>query len=898
MAHQLEKNYSAFAGVDTRSNKLMQNPKAFRRGSKNFRYNFQDEIQNANGFQHKDSGAPSFVDIFEYKYRDVDTGKSQTQILGVATDGLLYRKLNATLSFNSHGAATSVSIYYDEVADAFKCVLAGLGTVNISDTMTLAQLETALELLAGVTVTITGTSTTKAYLLDCVIDDTSFADNVAYYWEPVPYPGSSVPFGIAAANYNKDDYEGISAVNLNNSIYITDGGFPFKYDGKAVYRAGMPKTPQAEYDDKNYNGCVFTPQSGAGFSEGEHFLLLSLRFRDQNGFTVYGKPQAISPYYAKSGGGALYGGQYFNFNSTDKKLKIEVKHLKYGDNFPVFSCKINNISGFALTGAGPFILDVLSGHNIVPGMCLRLNYTTTADSTTFTPTTYVFYALVSSVSSTTITLSTAIPSGTITLVDQTLIQGCYVPASMVGKNQASILAYDFEQSGDWYGVSYVLYSTKTNTAYNSTYYEVAYFPVPHNSAHESDIKIDPGVETSFIIPFDPNIGSELPRACKYLSEWQGLLVQSGRPYDESLGSSYYPTIYNPPHASGEPPTGVTKIRTQADINFDTYTEAHLCDFQSIYWADALSPEGFPQDGLHEIAIDTVHADQTKGMIKNKDAFFVFKERSTALLVGTLATNDVQIEILEADCGCVSHKSIKEVRGTVVWLDRYNGFYSCVAGRLPQNIGFPIQDYTKINALGLNFTKASATNYRKESLYVCSVGTTTFVFDYCNDGSLTRDCWYIWDRINGKSVLATSDDILLINDGTNTWKMKLTKTKYDMTDHKSAIPMVLNTSWSHGMAPTIDKHYIGLWINSIQGDFTLTVKQYGNYLEDLIGTQSNVSFIAESMFKKAIKAQVKAAIPKLSSISFGMENAEKNKLVRIQGFEIQLSNDFDSGEPKK
>jgi hypothetical protein len=44
--------------------------------------------------------------------------------------------------------------------------------------------------------------------------------------------------------------------------------------------------------------------------------------------------------------------------------------------------------------------------------------------------------------------------------------------------------------------------------------------------------------------------------------------------------------------------------------------------------------------------------------------------------------------------------------------------------------------------------------------------------------------------------------------------------------------------------------------------------------------------------------MKACLPKLSSISFGLENQEKNKWVRIQGYEIQVSPDYTIGEPKR
>src|SRR5690606_34264516 len=108
-------------------------------------------------------------------------------------------------------------------------------------------------------------SSKLAYLLDVRIED-KFNLNSSWFWEkvlfpditcisstsitesnlnlsdPTQYTQNSVPFKTALASHASDDYEGISTVNINNSIYITDGGFPLKYDGKAVYRAGVPKS--------------------------------------------------------------------------------------------------------------------------------------------------------------------------------------------------------------------------------------------------------------------------------------------------------------------------------------------------------------------------------------------------------------------------------------------------------------------------------------------------------------------------------------------------------------------------------------------------------------------------------------------------------------------------------
>lgn len=865
MANTLDKYYSSFQGLDTRSNKLLQHPASFRKGSKNFRYNFQDETQNANGFQRKDSGAPTFVDIFEYKYRDVDTGEAKTQVLGVATDGNLYRKLDATLSFTAHGAATSVSVYYDEVGDTFKCDMNGLGSVTISDTMTLAQLETALEALAGVTITITGDSSKLAHLLDCVINDTSFADNIVYYWEVVPFPNaSSVPF-TTTLNFNTNsNYEGISSVNLNNCIYIADGGFPMKYDGKAVYRAGVPSIKQLQIGSVivTFSGMSIAPVaiSGTPLPDGQYSYKMQFGFRDFIGSQYYGKETFAS---------------FINILSPAFEA-TQISNVGYtnGRDFPVYGCVVSSYN------SGTKTITVTGTHNVVAGMCIVQPCWNNAVADKLTDNlSHYFYAKVASVTSSTIVLEQVDSTfGTFNNpFTNEVLNAAWVPTAEQNSIETGI-GSGFPP----YGAFMRVWRTKVGQAAAGPWYFVADWPVSHSTATFTWIDNKSDVNMNLLFD-DAEPGEEIPRACKYLSNWQQQIVQAGRPVDGTLKDSAYPSV-----------TAISstyKLQTK-------YTESFLCDFQSVYWTDSLSPEGFPQDGLHEFAIDTKFADKVTAIAQNKDSLFAFKERSTAVLSGDLSGNDIVMEVLEADAGCVSHKTVEEVRGSLVWLDKINGFFSCVAGRLPENIGFPIQDFQKINPDKLDYKTASAANYRKESLYVCSVGNSTFVFDYADNGTLKRNCWYFWDRISGRSVMATSDDKLLIWDGTRTWKMKVTNTKYDFTDHKSAIPMVINTAWSAQGFPTIDKHYLNLWINSIQGDFTLTVKQYGNYLEDVVASQSNVEFIAESSSKKFIKQPVKAYLPKLSSISFGMENEEKNKWVRIQGYEIQYSPDYATGEPKR
>lgn len=923
MPHSLEKFYNAFKGLNTRENRLQMDPDSLRKAD-NIRFNFKDELVKANGFQHKDSGAPSFVQQFEYRFRDINTGEAKSEILAVGTDGNLYRKKNHTLTFLTTGAATSYSVYYDEVSDGFILDMVGLGQVAIGDTTTLDQLKTALNDLTGVSVDIVDdagnsvVSSQLAYLLDCVIEN-DFQDNSVFYWEVVPHPNlTCVSVGsVTEANLNILDpsqwtvngvpfpttvkaqdpvtypdvarnYEGISTVNINNVIYISDGGFPMKYDGKTVYRSGLPKQINTNFANgtsalgtETETGITYTVVTAASVSltalpAGEYKYKARFGFTDYQGSTVYGEAIEIDSPLSPAP------------IAASNVVRIDTKGIFYGQDFPAYSAKVNGLQGSGIGGAG-ITLTVDAGHNILPGMVIRQLTTTTAGASTATRatsnTSISFLAKVTAVTATTLTLQETADSdlGSLTYSsnfrDDQIVQGYFVESLWENKLTSGNVRT---------GAFLEIYRSKVNAPLGPLY-KIYSMEVPHVQGQIATI-YDNKADSSLIESFtDAEPGHEIPRACKYLSKWQNQLVQSGRPADTSLKDEKYPSVVVTANPTQYSQTGINTLAF--------YNENLLCDFQSIYWADALAPEGFPQDGLHEFAVDTFANDEIKGIAPNKDAFFAFKERSTGVLTGSLAKNDIVLEIIEDDIGCASHNSIQDVGGSLFWLDARKGFYSCVAGRLPVPVGFNISDYQRINAQGLDYSQAKSANLRGQSLYLCSVGTTTFVFDYANQGNTNRACWYLWTRLNGKSLVADADDQMLIYDGIRTWKMKITNTKYDFTDHKSAIPMDAQTAWITLGQPIIDKNFQHIWINSIQGGFSLGVTQWANYL-DYQQSEKTIDFIPESSTKKAVKMDIKANLAKLSAISFGFKNAEKNKFVRIQGWEIEYAPDYDRGEGRR
>lgn len=906
MANTLEKFYSAFNGVDSRSNKLLQDPGTFRKGSKNMRYNFQDELQNAQGFQHRDdaSGACAAGSI-EYKFTNLETGESTTELLGVGTDGILRRKKSNILKFTNIGSGAYYSFYYSGTGttfyfDVLNSSEAVISSITVSTTTTMAQLSTLLNAAGYTTIvvddlgaTVVG-STKKAYLGKCTIKAAlSVGDNTvsSWFWEQVPTPNSSgVAFPVTVANFGSSNYQGISYTNLNNACFITDGGFPMKYDGKSVFRAGMPRVlAPLNLSVGNASGMVVsaTTASGGGLTAS---ALYGYKFR--YGFINYNGEEILGTldtniftdrdYISTSlaGGNNAITISYNGFNSIN------------GQEFPVFACQVNGAQNIPSAG-GTFNVD--AGHNILAGMCLRIPISNA-------PLGYSGYsfiiARVSSVTATSITVEIGKTGGlnptsaTDLLIDNQIINGywrdpIYENTITDVFNNPSSRQYHPETIC---GAFIRVYRCKANVP-NGPFYEVADIPIPQPGVNTSwtDTLADTNLITEYVI----DDGYELPRACKYLQSYQNQLIQAGRPLNVDKIDSFYPS-YN-----GTIPMTNSWSLTTVYKSLYAYTEINFCDYQSFYWNDALTSEGFPNDGTHEMRVDTIFNDAITGMYPNKEALFVFKSRSTSIHTGTLATNDLNSEILEGDTGCVGQRTIQEVDGYLLWLDEKKGFYSCVAGRLPVHVGYPIDDYQKINEEKLDYNTAVSANHRAQNLYFCFVGSTWFVFDHAEamNGS-ERNCWYIWERFPVSSCLATANNELLAFDSTRTWEAKFTGSVYDYSDHTSAIDFkVLTAWWSLGM-PIIDKHFIALWINSIQGNFELDVTQYGNYIDTVIATQNNVAFLAETATKKAIKEQIKATLPKLSSISYGMENNSVNTWVRIQGYEMQYSPDFTTGEPKR
>lgn len=245
----------------------------------------------------------------------------------------------------------------------------------------------------------------------------------------------------------------------------------------------------------------------------------------------------------------------------------------------------------------------------------------------------------------------------------------------------------------------------------------------------------------------------------------------------------------------------------------------------------------------------------------------------------------------------------------------------MAGRLPEMIGFPIQDRQKKNQFlarlsKLRFSGAKAVNHRIDDYYICYIpggtndkdnttdvpyptsSSVLFVFDYSKTQNGYRNCWYQWDSINAASGMLSVNDELIVSSLVDpvgpqkTLTMKKTGSKYDFSDNSSPINWIYNSAWLNYSMFSTDKKWVRLSLNSIRKTFDLLVKQYFNYIETSV---SDFEFYYDETQNSSPKYPVDLDQEKAMSLSIGFENNEIYQDVSINGWDIQLEKEYDQDE---
>lgn len=867
MSTTIFQNYKQQNGVDLRSNAIKRDP-TFAQDLRNTEYSNDDILEKRKGGKIFANSSPAHG-VYTYDRVNPETGARESQVVGVNHEGKLLKRMSTVLTVSYTGSATACLVrhyfdpanakfYFRTEEDGAEDLKVDLGSGLEGSPITIANLITSITADADYGASYTGDNSVPAAFLEIVKDEdlkSGALTLTAHYWEEIHKPDSSkIAFFTAVAEKNSEDFENASFIQNKNVCYLADGGFPYKYDGQAYYKAGLPGTPAD-------SGFTVTNQAGAsGLTIGEAYKwLVRYEYLDGAGNYIFGK-SVESASMTPTGG--------------NPHARMTLNNLIPSTQYPTFWAKVNG------NQAGISTVTVNSGHNLKAGMWLVM----------FDQNVGVLEWAMHKITSVTATSITFSP-GTIDLNNNDLIFG-----SLIGSEDAVANRNPFYNGYAYDGpMRITIYRTKGN---GSTYYLTPLGLQTFASGDAATQTIDDtatdaqlGAEYT-----PPSYEPEIPRACKYLSKWQGQIVQAGRPYQSTIDELLTRNI----------PSSATEY----------YGETDFCALNSAYWADVETFEGFPRGGLHEESLDTHSGFGVSGIGPSKDSFFVFDNRSMMLLAGEVGLNNIRKEVLEADVGCAAHATIQDVQGMLVWLDEVQGFQSIVAGRLPISIGIPVNPLIKDNAKSgstrLNLKRAVAHNYDLRDKYICTIpaeslsgsnrytngNLKTLVFDYAEiEINQRRRAWHIWDIDGSGGITTISDELFYVQRGYDgsaltryLWKRSELGDAWDYEDHNASINWVYFMGWLHINKPSIKKSFPSLFVQSTKdtqtAGFALTVNQYLDFISSTaVGNFTKVFDFSANVNQRGHKLPLPKDDAQALAVKFS--NSQDQVNVAITGWEIEV-----------
>lgn len=251
MAYILKKRYENHFGLDLKSSDIVR-PAEYASGIKNAQYRKSGSIEKRKGYQAHSESAGGFG-IFTYQRINPKTGTQEPEI--IAVDSKAHKLLTAEITVTYSGTDPSclISIFYDVSSDQYRAQIFVGGTSVLdkdlgfgfdeASTVTISDLSTDINAIADFSASTTGDSSTPASFLKIVRDyDLKLGSLTTHakYWQEINSP-SIAPFYGSESNKNSDSFENVSAVQINNILFLSNGYDEVqKYDGQNVYRAGLP----------------------------------------------------------------------------------------------------------------------------------------------------------------------------------------------------------------------------------------------------------------------------------------------------------------------------------------------------------------------------------------------------------------------------------------------------------------------------------------------------------------------------------------------------------------------------------------------------------------------------------------------------------------------------------
>lgn len=387
--------------------------------------------------------------------------------------------------------------------------------------------------------------------------------------------------------------------------------------------------------------------------------------------------------------------------------------------------------------------------------------------------------------------------------------------------------------------------------------------------------------------------------------------------EASLGAQYIIPIKQ----HGLPPKGkyLTVFRNKLIVTGD------LTNVNTVYYSDE-GPEFFPA-GDNSFLVETNLGDKTTGLATNNNALFIFKDQSIHTLTGDINADNFRVDILSGgDVGCVSHHTITEIKGKLVFLGTKGVFGLRVGDNEAEEISFVIETIFRDVNSDFNLNKAVAINWFQKDKYILMLpieltsgsdkytdpnNSKVLVFDYA------RSAWLEWDTIDLQSGAVIYKDIMYFSErrlGTVSgniesllYKIQDTGDTFDYADHNAAIVWNHKTHWDAMNEPDVFKKFLRLKVQSIDASvndfesdsFVIDVETQINYLDSLSSSFS-LDFSSDNGWglfswgidswgsSRGIQLKHKLKVTKAQSLRVVFSNSTVHENILISGWTLEAN----------
>lgn len=473
---------------------------------------------------------------------------------------------------------------------------------------------------------------------------------------------------------------------------------------------------------------------------------------------------------------------------------------------------------------------------------------------------------------------------------------------------------------------YITRNVTTTTATTITVAGAA-VTVADNAVISNNLRIEiyrnPSVATT---PTAFNFVAEIPN-----DSFSATQVYADSTVDASLGA----LLVEPLTDRSAPPKGkyISAFRNQTGV------AGNLEAPNTLYYSDVDGPEYFPA-GTNSLNVSGKVGNKITGISPNNENFVIFQNPGIHVISGDIAENNIRVDQISTDIGCVAHSTIQEIRGELYFLAR-QGPRKMVGGQLPEPIGRSVGD-TQVKSSRVDplfelrvlstdqqpqLKRAIGFNDSLEEKYwlYLPAETTTGGDKHENSNSFilaydySRDSWLKWNNIKMAGGITALDSELFWSERRYSvfesavehilYRRHVLNDPWTYQDNDEAISFEYKPQWESVAEPSVFKRFLWIRVFSNQDNplnlQNLNVTTQANYINDVTKADFTITFgndgygmsgygTAEYGDPSEEAKKYKLRGGKYKSFRPVFLHSQAQKSIAITGWELQIASPYRLG----